>query len=115
MDKNKVIDNIFDVPEKVIEVCGNEIVGLPTIIETDFYRVEVIKEIISNNNLLWSNKFYDRYTIVYKQGLIKFKNDNIFIYFVKRKDENTYKFYILCEENKTDSVVFFLNKFNKII
>jgi hypothetical protein len=105
----KIINNV---PDKIIELSENVIGALPSILETDFYTIEVLQSILKNNKLIWSDKYYNGSLTIYNEGLIEFDN-KIYFYFIKKRDENTYKFFCLSKEDSTDSIIFYLNKFKK--
>ena len=102
----------YKLPENVIRYVEGTIT-YPSIIETDFYLIEALNKMTENNKIIWSIKHFGDRGIQLKEGLIKFTDSLTYLYFKKRKDENTYKFYVLCEESSTDSVVFFLNSYKK--
>jgi len=41
--------------------------------------------------------------------LVKFGKSNSYLYFIKRVDEGTYKFFFILPEESNDSVLFYLN------
>ena len=100
------------VPDKILKLSEDVITFIPSIMETDFYTVEVVRSMIKTNKLIWSEKYYNGSTTIYNKGLVQFDN-NILFYFIKKKDENTYKFFCLSKEESTDSIIFYLNKFRK--
>lgn len=105
--------NIEKIPSKIINFVENRIGIIPTIIETEYYKLEATKEIVEKNNMIWSDKFYDGENITHNYGLVKFNDQEVYIFFEKRKDDYTYKFYILCNEKNIDSIVFYLDKFKE--
>ena len=111
MEKNKNIE-LKNVPDKILKLSEDVINFIPSIMETDYYKVDVIQSMLKNNKLIWSEKYYNGSTTIYNQGLVKFDNSILF-YFKKKKDENTYKFFCLSKEESTDSIIFYLNKFKK--
>lgn len=100
------------VPDKILKLSEDVITFIPSIMETDFYTVEVVQSMLKTNKLIWSEKYYNGSTTIYNKGLVQFDN-NILFYFIKKKDENTYKFFCLSKEESTDSIIFYLNKFRK--
>ena len=68
---------------------------------------------MENNSLVWSHKKFDGFNVSLNEGLIKFNDTLSYLYFIKRKDENTYKFYTICEESSSDSMIFFLQSYKK--
>jgi hypothetical protein len=111
MEETKNIE-YNNVPDKILKLSEDVIDFIPSIIETDFYTIEVIQSMLKNNKLIWSEKYYNSSTTIYNKGLVQFDN-NILFYFIKKKDENTYKFFCLSKEESTDSIIFYLNKFKK--
>ena len=108
MEKDKnIIKN--EIPKKILSISEEFLGCYPSIIETDFYTVDAIKGMILKNELIWSKKYFDGGNTIYKNGLINFSNDSL-IYFIRRENENTYKFYFLSKEKSTDGLIFYLNK-----
>jgi len=105
MEENKSIE-VNNVPDKILKLSEGIINFIPSIMETDFYTVEVIQSMLKSNKLIWSEKYYNGSTTIYNKGLVEFDN-NILFYFIKKKDENTYKFYCLSKEETTDSIIFY--------
>lgn len=99
-------------PENVLKYVEGTI-KYPSIIETDFYLADALTKILEKNNIVWSVKYFGNVGVELKEGLIKFTQSLTYLYFKKRKDEGSYKFYVLCEETSTDSVIFFLNSYKK--
>lgn len=112
MDKKKEIKTDV-IPDAILKYSEDNIGFIPSIIETDFYTVDVLRTMLSKNKLICSNKYYDGSQVVYNSGLIEFKESEILFYFIKRKDENSYKFYCLSKEKSSDSIIFYLNQLKK--
>jgi len=121
MNKDSIRKEEYRLPIEVINKVNEEfkIVHnkpssfLSSIIETEFYIKDALNRIIEKNNIIWSIKFFNGSSISLKEGLVKFNDSTTYLYFIRRKDEDTYKFYCLCEETSSDSVVFFLNGYKK--
>jgi len=105
-NKPKVVE--YKLPEKVLEIAEGTI-EYPSVIETDFYVKDALNKIMEKNLLLWSIKYYNGRSLQYKEGLVKFNNSNSYLYFIKRVDEETYKFFFVLPEESNDSVLFYLN------
>lgn len=101
------------IPDEILTYSKDNIGFMPSIIETDFYTVDALRTMLSKNKLIWSNKYYDGSQTIYNCGLIEFKESEILFYFIKRKDENSYKFYCLSKEKSSDSIIFYLNQLKK--
>lgn len=100
------------IPDNILKL-SEEIVGsIPSIIETDFYTVDVLNTILKTNSIIYSQKYYDGSITIYNKGLIDLEN-KILLYFIRKENENIYKFYSLSKEDSTDSIIFYLNKFKK--
>jgi len=108
VEKNKQKLKKYKLPKRVLEIAGGTI-EFPSVIETNFYSKDALTKIMDKNHLLWSVKFYNGSSIQYQEGLVKFNKSNTYLYFIKRVDENTYKFFMVLPEESSDSVLFFLN------
>ena len=118
MEKNDLKNKEEYLLPKEVLAHVNALIGkgestLSTVIETDFYTDESLKRLLDKNNLLWSHKKFDGTNVSLNEGLIKFVDTLSYLYFIKRKDENTYKFYTICKESSSDSMVFFLQSYKK--
>jgi hypothetical protein len=70
-------------------------------------------ETLSNMERIWTTDyFYDKKLYSY-EGLIKYKDSDMFIYYQKSESESTYKLVFLFRENSKDSVVFIVNSLTK--
>ena len=112
MEKKEPKKVEYNIPEKVIENVEG-IIKYPSIIETDFYVKGALDKILEYNELLWSKKYFDGYSIQFNEGLVQFNDGNLFLYFKKRIDETTYKFFMLFPEESSDSVLFMLQGLKK--
>ena len=86
---------------------------LSTVIETEFYTQEALNRMLEKNEIIWSHKLFNGVGMELKEGLIRFNETINYLYFIKRKDENTYKFYMICKESSSDSMLFFLQSYKK--
>lgn len=109
-DKTKNVE--YKLPNRVLETVA-EFIKQPTIIETDFYTTNALGNVLEKNKILWSVKYYNGINTINKEGLIKFKDSVVYLYFIRRVDEDVYKFFILLPETSTDSVMFYLNSLKK--
>jgi hypothetical protein len=113
MKENKQnIRKEFEIPKHVMEFCENTMGFKPSVIKTEYYTYDSLKEILDKHNLVWSIKTFNDYTI-YNEGIVNISNNDILFYFVKRSDEMSYKYFCLSKEESTDSVLFYLNQFKK--
>ena len=118
MEKNNLKNKEEYLLPKEVLTHVNTLIGkgdntLSTVIETDFYSEESLERLLENNSLVWSHKKFDGFNVSLNEGLIKFNDTLSYLYFIKRKDENTYKFYTICEESSSDSMIFFLQSYKK--
>lgn len=112
MEENKPKKQEYVIPDNVLKMTEGTI-KYPSVIETDFYVKDALDSIINNNILLWSVKYFNGNSIQFTEGLIKFKQSNSYLYFTKRVDENSYKFFAIINEETTDSMIFYLNTIKK--
>ena len=105
--------NSYDVPDKILTLSEDIIGSLPSIIETDFYTIDALRITLKKNKIIWSKKYFDGQVTIYNKGLIQFLDTKTLLYFTKNEYENTYKFYYLCNEDSSDSIIFYLNQLKK--
>jgi len=86
---------------------------IPNTVRTKNINAVGLKTLIEKNTLVWSNSIYDTiYT--YIDGLVIWGSlsSEVFVYFKKVDSDNTYKIYILTDDNsKVDMLLIGLNKF----
>lgn len=116
-NKNNLVDKEkYELPKDILTYV-NGVIGdnysLSTVIETEFYTKDALNRILEKNEIVSSYKMYDGNGVTLKEGLIKFSDGLSFLYFIKRKDENTYKFYTICKEESSNGMLFFLNSYKK--
>ena len=92
MEETKNIE-YNNVPDKILKLSEDVIKFIPSIMETDFYTVEVIQSMLKNNKLIWSEKYYNGSTTIYNKGLVEFDN-NILFYFIKKKTKTHTNFIV---------------------
>jgi len=112
MEENKPKKQEYRLPENILEMTKGTI-KYPSVIETDFYTIDALDLIKEKNIVLQSVKYFDGKSISFNSGLIKFKSSNSYMYFIKRVDENSYKFFAIIDEESTDSMIFYLNSLKK--
>jgi hypothetical protein len=112
MNNDKDLKKQVTIPENILKYSEKVLGFFPSIIETDYYTIDALRSMLSKNKIIWSNKHFDGSATIYSNGIIEFKSEILF-YFVKRKNEITYKFYCLSKEDSTDSIVFYLNQLKK--
>lgn len=84
---------------------------IPNTVRTKNVNAEGLKNLIEKNKLIWSNSIYDN-TYTYQDGIVMWGSSQVFVYFKKVESENTYKIYILTDDNtKIDMLLIGLNKF----
>jgi hypothetical protein len=66
-----------------------------------------------NLERVWSTDFYLDKNLYTYEGLMKYKDTEIFIYYQKSETESTYKLVFLFKEDSKDSVVFIINSLTK--
>ena len=59
-----------NVPDKILKLSEDVITFIPSIMETDFYTVEVIQSMLKTNKLIWSEKYYNGSITIYNKGLV---------------------------------------------
>jgi hypothetical protein len=70
-------------------------------------------ETFSNLEKIWSTDFYYDKNLYSYEGVIKYKDTNMFVYYRKSESESTYQLVFLFKEEMKDSVVFIVNSLTK--
>lgn len=117
-NNNQNIKEEYLLPKEVLTHVNN-LIGkgthtLSTVIETEFYTHEALNRMLEKNEIIWSHKLFSGGQVILKEGLIRFSETFNYLYFIKRKDENTYKFYTICKEESSDSMIFFLRSYKNL-
>ena len=113
MEEEKKILKDEKIPDRVLKHCEDILGFFPSIIETDYYVIDALRSMLAKNKIIWADKYFDGTSTIYNNGLIEFKKSETLFYFIKRKNELTYKFYCLAKEESTDSIIFYLNQLKK--
>jgi hypothetical protein len=103
----------YFIPDDVKKIVEDKLIIKPSTLETGFFSLDGLDTILKNNKLIWSNRELKNGFSIYKNGIIKFKSSDIMLYFTKRNNESSYKFFFMCEEKSMDSVMFYVNKIDK--
>jgi hypothetical protein len=101
------------IPKSVKKIVKNFVGSGFSVIEDSYYSNEILEEIIEKNKLKW---FYDIYignVLIKKEGLIQFNTDSIHLYYMRRENESSYKFYFILYPDSRDSLRFYLNTIKK--
>lgn len=101
------------IPKRVKKIVKKFIGSELSLIEDSYYSNEILNEIIEKNKLRW---FYDIYigdVLIKKEGLIKFNTDSIHLYYIRRENESSYKFYFILSPESRDSLRFYLSTIKK--
>jgi hypothetical protein len=101
------------IPKRVKKIVKNFVGSGFSVIEDSYYSNEILEEIIEKNKLKW---FYDIYIgniLIKKEGLIQFNTDSIHLYYMRRENESSYKFYFALYPDSKDSLTFYLNTIKK--
>jgi|TARA_B110000211_G_C13972890_1_gene505779 hypothetical protein len=113
MTESKNNDKINGVPDNILKLSEDIIGTIPSMIETDYYSIEALRITLKKNKIIYSNKYFNGSNTIYNSGLIQFIDSDTLFYFIKNKHENTYKFYCLCKEESSDSVIFYISQLKK--
>jgi hypothetical protein len=82
------------------------LMGLPIITFEGFSTLNHLKKI-------WTIDFFDNKKISNLEGLLKYNDTNVFVYYQKIENEDYYKIIFLFEESSKDSVIFIINSLTK--
>ena len=70
-------------------------------------------ETLSSLQRVWTTDFYYDKNLYSYEGLIKYKDSDMFIYYKKSDSESTYQLVFLFREDSKDSVIFIVNSLTK--
>lgn len=70
-------------------------------------------ETLSSLQRVWTTDFYYDKNLYSYEGLIKYKDSDMFIYYKKNDSESTYQLVFLFREDSKDSVIFIVNSLTK--
>jgi len=101
------------VPEEVVSLVKTYTDSYPSILETDYYTSDSLQTILQKGKLMWHNYALKGKTIEKREGLVEYSQREIYIYFKKRDDESTYKYFVLSSADSLDSVVFLFHNLQK--
>ena len=89
MDNNKV-------PEYIIDRVNKELGQYPCILQTNFFKEEAIAVLEKNSEESWFNHYTDDGKFYKLEGLIKYSDTNIYIYYKSKnpKGQNNQNAYL---------------------
>jgi hypothetical protein len=100
MDNNKV-------PEYIIDRVNKELGQYPCILQTNFFKEEAIAVLEKNSEESWFNHYTDDVKFYKLEGLIKYSDTNIYIYYKRKSsDENVFRFVFLINSNQKDTCLY---------
>lgn len=70
-------------------------------------------ETLSSLERVWTTDYYYDKNLYTYEGLIKYKDSDMFIYYKKNDSESTYQLVFLFREDSKDSVIFIVNSLTK--
>lgn len=83
----------------------------PSIIKTRNIIKDGIDILITKNKLLWSFSIYDN-GYEHIEGIVHWGSNDVYVYFKKLENENTYKLYIISDNlERVNPLLVGLNKF----
>jgi len=103
------------IPQEVLSLAQNGIDNYPSILETEYYTNESLVTLLQKGKLSWYNYDLKGKVLVKKEGLIEYSKNQIYIYFKKRDDESSYKYFVLSNSDSLDSVIFLFHNLQKFL
>ena len=82
------------------------VITFPLITMDGFETLESLKKI-------WTIDYFTNKKIYTFEGLLKYNDTDIFIYYRKSENENTYQLVFIFNESSKDSVIFIINSLTK--
>lgn len=84
---------------------------MPNIIRTKNVIKSGVDTLVSKNKLIWSFSIYNE-GYIYLEGLVHWGSSQVYVYFKKLENENTYKLYIINDNlEHANPLLVGLNKF----
>jgi hypothetical protein len=103
----------FKIPDHVIDFFISNYQKYPSIVNTRNISKEGLSKLTEKNNIEWSKSFFDGKKHYYNEGLIKYGNNKILMYFKKLEHENVFKLNILYSLEDNEHLNFLLVGLNK--
>jgi len=102
-----------DLPNHVIDSFKNSFEQYPSIVTTRNITVDGLSKLTEKNKIEWSKSFFDGKKHYYNEGLIKYGNNRILMYFKKLEHENVFNLTILYSLEDNEHLSFLLVGLNK--
>ncbi len=92
----------FDIPDNVLEIFKKHFEFIPSETFVGGVKKEGVDILLKKNELVWFKRFTNSNIEIYKEGIVKYGTNNVYIYFNKNEDESIYKLVILSNGIKDD-------------
>lgn len=100
-------------PEHIIDFFKSDFKIYPSIVTTRNITIDGLSKLTEKNKIEWSNSFFDGKKHYYNEGLIKYGNTKILMYFKKLEHENVFNLTILYSLEDNTHLNFLLVGLNK--
>lgn len=104
----------ISVPNELLSLVRNMIDTHPSVLETEYYASESLSTLTQKGKLIWYKYGLSGKTLDKQEGLIEYSNA-IYIYFKKRDNESSYKYFVLSNSDSLDSIIFLFHNLQKLI
>jgi hypothetical protein len=105
----------ISVPIELLSLVRNMIDTHPSVLETEYYASESLSTLMQKGKLIWYKYGLSGKTLDKQEGLIEYSKNAIYIYFKKRDNESSYKYFVLSNSDSLDSIIFLFHNLQKLI
>jgi hypothetical protein len=105
----------ISVPIELLSLVQNRIDTYPSVLETEYYSSESLSTLTKKGKLVWYKYGLWGKTLDKQEGLIEYSKNAIYIYFKKRDNESSYKYFVLSNSDSLDSIIFLFHNLQKLI
>ena len=101
------------IPEHVLEVVSESLGVYPSLVQTHILLVDALHNLMRNTKEIWVNQFMDDKKEVRLEGLLKYNDSDVFIYYRAEDDYKTYRFVYMFPISSRDTVMFGVSQLNQ--
>lgn len=100
------MNEVRKVPDHIIEMVSESLGGYPSLVQTHILLEDALHNVMRNTKEVWVNQFMDDKRVIRIEGLLKYNDSDVFIYYKSEQDFKTYRFVYLFPIGSRDTVLF---------
>lgn len=101
------------IPEHVIDMVSESLGVYPSLVQTHILLEDALHNVMRNTKEIWVNQFMDDKRSLRIEGVLKYNDSDVFIYYRAEDDYKTYRFVYMFTISSRDTVMFGVSQLNQ--